>query len=83
MDGYNTYSGGMAVGVKPFVQSGRTQEFFSGATTTNISPNRSQTLQQNSLTGFQPSSVLSSLPSANGQSSITAERNRALNLNRQ
>jgi hypothetical protein len=39
MDGYNTYNGGIQVGVRPFQQtSSRTGEFFQGAYSANMNP---------------------------------------------
>lgn len=86
MDGYNAYSGGITVGVRPFQQtSTRTGEFFAGAgSTMNPGNGPARTMQQDNPGGYRPSSVLNPLQaSPNGQSSTTYERNRALNFYRQ
>ena len=78
-----TYNGGMTVGIKPFQQSSTHMgEFMSGVSTT-VNPGNSQSMQQAAPMGYRPSSVLSPFASANGQSSTTFERNRALNYYRQ
>ena len=87
MDGYNTYNGGIQVGVRSFQQtSSRTGEFFQGAYSANMNPGNgpARTLQQTNPGGYRPSSVLNAYSSnPNGQSPETFERNRALNYYRQ
>jgi len=85
MDGYNTYNGGLTVGVRPFQQtSTRTGEFMAGASTVNPGNGVGHNLQQTNPGGYRPSSVLNAFSSnPNGQSSDTFERNRALNYYRQ
>lgn len=86
MDGTATYNGGMQLGVRPFAQtSSRMGAFFSGASTVNTNIGSSaNSAQQTAPKTYQPSSVISALPTTpNGQSATTYAANRALNYYRQ